>query len=867
MTFSSDVEWQGRHLGPWTAEHLDHWAFPLGGIGAGMVCVEARGSLSHLSLRHQMERFHEPLVYAAVAVKGRPELARLVEGPLPKHRIYGAALGGLGHAGPTAGLPRFAAVEARSKFPYCRLDLSEPGHPLRARLVAWSPFTPPDADRSGMPVAALEYEFLNESDETLEVVFSFNAVNIMAQPASTPVHEIYQGLRRTAHGVSRCDNGFTLWEEGGSERPERTGSCRITASAEKVGVNPRWFRGGWYDTPTITWRDASSGEVIDTSDYDDGGLPSPGGSLFCPMSIAPGKVGRVEVQIAWHAPFSTLRFGADPDPSIPPACGALGDGIEPGLRGGMSEHMMTERKQAPYDTVLDCYRPWYASRFPDVAAVADHFTSNYAQLRADSWRFADSFHDSSLPAPILEAVSANLSILKSPTVLRQFDGRLWAWEGCRDDRGSCFGSCTHVWNYAHAIAHLFPTLERSLRQSEFGEGQNDIGHQMYRISLPVRPAVHDFLAAADGQLGGILKAHRDWRICGDTEWLRDFWPRIRASLDYCISAWDPDGQGRMSEPHHVTYDIEFWGPESLTMSFYVAALTAAVAMGEALGEDVATYRGLTAKATSVLDHELFNGNYYQQTIEWRQARRGSPRDMVRIALGAAYSPEADVLLESEGPKYQYGAGCLADGVIGDWMARACGLGPVMDPDRVSDHLQAVVNHNFRPSLIDHQNPQRAGYAQGEDGGLLLCTWPRGGKPTLPFIYSNEVWTGIEYQVAAHLAMLGREAEAEKIVAALRGRYDGTKRNPFNEYECGHFYSRALASWTLLQAYSGVRYDAVARTLIVDRKVSGSRRVFLSTASGYGVVDLREGQLPRLEVVSGAIPVDRIVLPESELSPT
>lgn len=854
MTFKSNEEWAGRHLGPWVGEELNYWAFPMGGIGAGMICLEGRGSLSHMSLRHEMDRFHEPFVFASVAVEGRPDLSRMVEGPIPDHRIFGAQHGGLGYAGPNAGLPRFSTVEARSRFPFCRLDLSEKGHPLQVRIVGWSPFTPPDADRSGLPAVALEYEFINTSGEALDAVFSFHAVNFLAQPNGAPINEIYQGIRRTAHGVSRCEGGFTLWENGGEDRPERTGACRITALGGDIQVNPRWFRGGWFDTPTILWKDASSGEVIDQPDYDDGGPPSPGGSLYKTLHLAPGEEAKVTVLIAWHVPFSKLRFGADPEANPSPASGNLNDGYEPGAKGGRSAHMMTERvpsKKSP--SVDECYQPWYASKFKDVADISDYWRSEYYYLRADSRRFADSFHDTTLPQVLLEALSANLSILKSPTILRQFDGRLWAWEGCRDDRGSCFGSCTHVWNYAHAIAHLFPTLERSLRETEFGAAQNEIGHQLYRVSLPIRPGVHDFLAAADGQLGGVIKAFREWHISGDTNWLQEHWSLIRASLEYCITAWDPDRRGRLSEPHHVTYDIEFWGPESLSMSFYVAALIAAVEMGAAIGEPVDEYRRLADAAREVLDQELFNGSYYHQIVEWRDARRGTPREMVGIALSAPYSPEAEVLLEAEGPKYQFGPGCLSDGVIGDWMARTCGLGSIMDPARVRSHLQAVVEHNFRPSLAGHQNPQRAGYALGEDGGLLLCTWPNGHKPTLPFVYSNEVWTGIEYQVAAHLALLGEEAHALTIVETLRARYDGRKRNPFNEYECGHFYARALASWTLLQAFSGVRYDALTQQIIVDRHVEDNRRVFLATATGYGVVNVADGKVT-FDVHCGDVPM-------------
>ena len=107
----------------------------------------------------------------------------------------------------------------------------------------------------------------------------------------------------------------------------------------------------------------------------------------------------------------------------------------------------------------NAYKPWYTNKFSDVDAVASFFQKNYDDLHKKSGLFRDSFYNSTLPPEVLEAVAANLTILKSPTVMRQFDGRLWSFEGCGDSGGCCHGSCTHVWNYAQAIPHLFPALK------------------------------------------------------------------------------------------------------------------------------------------------------------------------------------------------------------------------------------------------------------------------------------------------------------------------------------------------------------------------------------------------------------------------
>jgi hypothetical protein len=256
-----------------------------------------------------------------------------------------------------------------------------------------------------------------------------------------------------------------------------------------------------------------------------------------------------------------------------------------------------------------------------------------------------------------------------------------------------------------------------------------------------------------------------------------------------------------------------------------------------------------------MESELWEGEYFIQKITWSGLRAGDPTQQQSWTV--SYSPEGEELLRREGPKYQYGAGCISDGVLGAWIAACAGVGDFLDRTKVESHLLAVHRYNLKKTLTEHANPQRPTYALGKEGGLVLCTWPKGGRLSLPFVYSEEVWTGIEYQVASHLMMLGHVAEGLEIVRILRDRYDGRVRNPFNEYECGHWYARAMASYGLIQGMSGARYDAVERMLYVDPSNDGDFRAFLCTATGYGTVGVRDGE-PFLEVAQGAIPYERIV---------
>jgi uncharacterized protein (DUF608 family) len=538
--------------------------------------------------------------------------------------------------------------------------------------------------------------------------------------------------------------------------------------------------------------------------------------------------------MAWYVPDTDLNYGKDSKEKVEGTC---------------SEKSCSCKD--PY------YKPWYSAKFKGIEDVVTYWKTNYNDLRDKSVLFKDSFYNTTLPAEIIEAIAANLAILKSPTVLRQPDGKLWSWEGCGDNSGCCAGSCTHVWNYAQAIPHLFPKLERTLRETEFFPSQDKEGHQTFRSALPIRPVATDFYAASDGQLGGIMKMYRDWRISGDSNWMKKMYPQVVESMDYCIRTWDPRSTGTLEEPHHNTYDIEFWGPDGMCTGFYLGALKAITEMGKFLGEDVRKYQTFYEKGRKALETELYDGEYFIQKIQWKGLNAPDPVAASRGAWNSDYSVEAKELLQKEGPKYQYGKGCLSDGVLGVWIAEMCGLKDIVDPVKVASHLKSVYKYNFRSDLSDHSNPQRPSYALGKEGGLLLCTWPKGDMLSLPFVYSNEVWTGIEYQVASHMLMIGETEKALEIVRACRSRYDGRIRNPFDEYECGHWYARAMSSYGMLQGLTGVRYDAVTQEMFMDSG-KGDFTSFISTETGFGNVGLKSGK-PFLNTVYGEITVMKFVI--------
>lgn len=775
-------------MSPYEGSNLDRIAFPMGGLGGGMICLDGNGALSALSIRHQPDLGNTPPFFAALSMGGE---AKVIEGPPPNHKIFGPPQAALGLRGSTLGLPRFSRTESfTARFPFATVQLADAHWPVIAKVTGWSPFIPSDEDNSSLPICALEYELTNISAAPVDMTFSYSAQ--MFEPFSE---------------IASVPRGFLLKDD--------EAELAIWVDKDQAVVDHCWYRGTWFAPLTAAWRNIREGRCTPVTPKPD----ATGATISVPLRLAAGESETVRVTMAWYVPSSQLR-----------------------LMGWRREYLAPDAEVSDADRRAFYHRPWYASRFGSIGELIDYWDGSYRDLRGKSGAFADAFFSSTLPSEAIEAVSANLSILKSPTILRQFDGRLWAWEGSADASGHCPGSCTHVWNYAQAISHLFPRLEQSLRDTEFQENQNETGEQMFRTALPIRPAEHEFIAAADGQLGGLLKAYRDWRISGDTEWLKSLYPQLKSSLDFCIRTWDPKRRGLIEEPHHNTFDIEFWCAEPMCTGLYLGALLAFSEVAEFLGEDATAYRQLLDEGRSRMETELFNGEYFFQKDNWDELQAGDPAEHATSSLHRNRYTEDDLaILPIEGPKNQYGTGCLSDGLVGVWLAWACGLDGVIDREKTARHVRAVVTHNFKPNLSLHSNPQRAGYATAAEGGLLLCSWPRGGERLVSFPYSEEVWTGVEYAVASHLISLDMVEEGLEIVRATRRRYDGQIRNPFDEYECGHWYGRALSSYALLQALTGLRYDAVKRTLFVNSKI-GDFRSFLATTNGFGVVTFQGGEV-------------------------
>ncbi|RPJ57845.1 MAG: hypothetical protein EHM24_29135, partial [Acidobacteria bacterium] len=609
-----------------------------------------------------------------------------------------------------------AEATFRGTYPVAHVTFADATLPLEIELEAFTPFAPFDARTSGMPAAVFLWRLRNPTGRPVEATVAYSQLNALGYDG---IQVLPRGRRHPMFGgnVNQWSSdaalrGIRMSRPGFDATHPGAGSLAIATPWPEVTFSEHWERSGWFDDIQSFW-DAfhADGRLPERAD----GTPSPPGetdvaSLGARATIEPGATVELPFVLAWHFPNLVNYWG--PPETLP------------------GQNVVGQRM-----------RNWYACEWPDAWAAAREVCERLPELTARTREFRDALFASTLPEPVLDAVSSQMSIIRTTTGLRTEDGRFHGFEGCDDNAGCCPMNCTHVWNYEQALAFLFPELERSVRLTDYGYNTLPDGEQKFRTMLPLQTGVlWNYVAAADGQMGTLLKLYREWLISGDDDYLRGLWPQAKKTLAFAWKHWDPDRDGVMEGEQHNTYDIEFYGPNTMCGALYLGALRAAEVMARYLGDpDADEYARIYASGRARLDRELWNGEYYRQSV-----RNPEPAES-RKHLSPARHPSALRAGEPE-PRYQYGPGCLADQLLGQWFAHVVGLGHLLPAEHVRDAVRAVFRYNFRPSLETHESCQRA-YALNDEAALLLCTWPHGGRPRYPFPYADEAWTGSEYAVA------------------------------------------------------------------------------------------------------------------------
>jgi uncharacterized protein (DUF608 family) len=763
-----------------TGPHLKTIAFPLGGIGTGTISLGGRGQLRDWEIFNRPDKGNSPeYAFAAVWAQadGEKPVARVLESRIGPPYEGSSGLG----ANNVPGLPRLDDARFTGAYPFAQIDFQDSTLPVIVRLEAFNPLVPLDVEASELPVAILHYALKNSKSVPVKVGLAWSVQNPMGE-------EGRQATFRQEEGAAGLymDNPF-LPATGPLKGSIVLGV--LGAPTGTISYLRGWKRAQWWDGPLTFWDDFTDDGALDS----DSPARSPVGSVAVTQSIPARGEASVTFFLSWHFPNRT-----------PERCGW--------------EAASDEDKKLVVGNA-------YCQRFKDAWEVAQFLAHELPELELRTRKFARAVESSTLPPAALDAAMSNLSTLRTNTAFRTADGEFHGFEGCDDHSGCCHGTCTHVWNYEQATAFVFPSLAHSIRESEFLRNTAESGLMGFRSYLPDGKKIWQ-AAAADGQMGCVMKLYRDWQLSGDTEWLRRLWPSAKRALEFAWIqyGWDADHDGVMEGVQHNTYDVEFYGPNPLCGVWYLGALRAGEEMARALGDDTSAreYRRLFANGSKWIDANLFNGQFYIQKVIGRPAEQIAPG--LRVGMGGA-NPES--------PDYQMGQACLCDQLLGQYMAHVVGLGYLLDTDRVRTTVQSIYRHNYRFTLSDHDCVQRT-YALNDDSGVLVATYPLGKRPEIPFPYFAEIWSGLEYQLAAHMIYEGMVKEGLSVIETVRRRHDGERRNPWNEPECGHHYARPMASWALVVALSGFHYSGVEGKLTLIPPVRDSNfRSFWTVPSGWG----------------------------------
>ena len=240
-------------------------------------------------------------------------------------------------------------------------------------MISLTPFVPLAPDDSGLPCGILRYRVKNTSRDVLDVAL----VGSMCNP-------IDRSRGHVNKIVARED--FTALSFTGGKDPEDprlNGDAALVVLDQPVTCKTAWLRGDWWDAFQDFWDDFADDGKLHDNTYPDARAPGAFeiGSIGSFIALKPGESHDFTFIIAWYFP---IRLGSWNQVAAP----------------------TEESKKRAL-----CTR--YASRFTDAFDVVQYAVANRARLERASRAFRDAFFESTLPAYVLDAVSANITAARS----------------------------------------------------------------------------------------------------------------------------------------------------------------------------------------------------------------------------------------------------------------------------------------------------------------------------------------------------------------------------------------------------------------------------------------------------------------------
>lgn len=832
-------------------------SFPLGGIGSGSIGLAGNGRLIDWEIFNRPNKgsVNELSHFAIKAeVDGIVIDARVMNGDLPPPysgsfaRQYNRGFGWGPNRSYLSSLPHFKNSSFYGCYPLASIEFKDEKFPGIVELKAFNPFIPLHEDDSSIPGAFFEIIIKNNFESEIDYTVAMSLGNPFDKKTGVSKFQLDGNVKQV----------FITSTKYKPTHP-KFGDITVATDSDNYSYQEYWLRGRWFDNLTTFWKEFSkpgklkNRQYSETNDSGDVYSGSDMSTLAAHFKVRPGEEESVRFVITWNVPncynYLNPEFAEEGLSAVQKM--ALGTDIN-----------TIVEEMDPRATV---WKNYYAKLWGDSSASASYSLNNWSRLYNLTYKFCNALKNTAMPDSLVDAVTANLSILKSPTCWRLEEGQLYGWEGCNVTVGSCEGSCTHVWNYVYSTAFLFPRLERSMRDLEYKYNLWDDGMMSFRLQLPLGRDRWSFIPCVDGQFGTVMKVYRDWKISGDTNWLRKIWPGVKKSIEYAWNPlnkqqWDWNQDGVLEGSQHHTFDVELFGPNSWLTGYYLGALKAGYEMAKHLGEHYKAeeYLNLFIKGSNWVNENLFNGEYFHQKINMKDSSILDPYkdemtlkgDPVKIAY---WNTEKGEL------KYQIGEGCLIDQVIAQWHANLSGLGRIFDREKVVKSLASIFKYNHKKSMRDFFNPCRV-FALNDEAATIICEWPKENtKPAVPLVYTEESFSGCEYAVASHMIQEGLVAEGYEIVESVRNRYDGFKRNPWNEIECGSNYARSMASYSLLLAVSGFTFDMVKRVVGFNPILqNGSFECFWCVHSAWGTFVCKNNKV-RISVEYGELNIAMLYL--------
>lgn len=787
----------------YSGESLRAVKMPMGGIGTGNLSLAGDGTLQQWQIFNQVNHTaFLPGTFFGVRVhtgrRGTGPVMRLLQTDCFYDTDFEPALSTSDHVIPDEArriaerVETVDDIEFIGEYPIAELAYLDDELPVNVRLEAFSPLIPLNSRDSGLPCVIFIFSVENPTDRRAEVTLFGSLQNAVGYDAGSGI----SGINCPCYGgnVNRAERDEMLSAVAmtNAELPQdhpAQGSMAIAALSDAASVLERWTD---FDALWQGLRDngrlfpaAPAGASRDGSTWN--------GAVSVSMSLEPGETRREVFVIAWEFPNHYVNW----------------DQRGFGITDTKSKFWLGNA---------------YSNHFGSAMDVVRYVRDSFERLVRDTRKYRDTIYDSTLPYWFIDRVTAQAATLRTQTCLWNEDGNFHGFEGARGAvhgqwglaTGCCPLNCTHVWNYEMALSRLFPDLEQTMRRTDLKVQMREDGAIIFRTVLPLylprwRMDPNQFErtnVACDGHWGTLLKVCREWQQSGSDEFLEEMWPEVKRAVEFGFAEWDEDADGILDGAQWNTYDLYFYGHNTYCSLLYLAALLAVEEMARYLGEDdLAEECGARFESGSdMIDTTLFNGEYYEQHFDESIPGAGS---------------------------LQYGRGCLSDQLFGQWWAHSLDLGYLLDPDNVRSALEAIYRYNFRHDLVDHVQQPRV-FASDRDRGMIIATWPKGGRQDAPMLYADEVWSSLEFEVASLMLVEGLTEKAMHLVKAAYDRHDGTYRSPWNEIECGDHYVRPMCSWYMLEAAGGRVYHAPERLLGFDPQVTPEHfRSFFITAEGWG----------------------------------